>query len=300
MHLLTLGLFLAALMTAHAREWPREGGGLAGNTRQPTAVFPARGGDAAAKEGFDLMHSYGRVVETLLPKILLSIVFISLGGACCLFGNRMTKHVYAVAGAIVGFWRGLLVEKAIAAKGLTVIICRAVSGTLALFLIYFGLRSWRVAVYIMGGAAGYIAGTFLLPFCGFLAEYYWFRVVVLLDGTILGIVFMSAWEKIIFAVATSLVGATLALYGAEYVLDTTFQDRVKDVLRGKGIDGDQIYWMLAKIVAMAALGIIVQLRHDRRKQQESTSSSPSSRPQGSSVAAREVRGSRTNDNMYVV
>ncbi len=176
---------------------------------------------------------------------------IAWGVIDCFFGYRVFKITLAVVGGLIGLAAGHFAATTYGlgqgAETATLILCSVVGAGLA-FLLYIA------AVFVAGFGFGATLGILLL------ANYH--HMVALLTGVVLGIIggFLAVnVQRILIILSTSLLGSfrtILALSFFTSQIDWLFYFKQPDQMPAL-IEGNS--WMFPSILALAAVGVIVQL-----------------------------------------
>lgn len=184
----------------------------------------------------------------------ISVATIAWGVLDCFFGYRVFKITLALLGGLLGATGGHAAALAmnLGPLGLTIaLIAGGVLGALLAFLLYIG------AVFIAGFGFGATLGILLL------ANVH--QMVALLSGCVLGIVggFLAVkLQRVLIVLSTGLLGAFRAVLAMAFFtnqLDWIFYWRHPDQMPAL-IDSHA--WMMPAILALAVVGVIMQLELD--------------------------------------
>jgi hypothetical protein len=181
----------------------------------------------------------------------ISAAVIAWGVLDCFFGYKVFKVTLALLGAVIGAYLG---QQAGLALGLSSgwitggLIAGALLGAGLAFLLYIA------AVFLAGFGFGSTLGILLL------ANFH--HLVALLSGCVLGVIggFLAVkLQRVLIILSTALLGSFRSMLGLSYFIsqiDWLYYCQQPDQLP---VLIDNNHWMFPSIVALAAVGVIVQL-----------------------------------------
>ncbi|MCS7055646.1 MAG: hypothetical protein NZM18_05670 [Thermoflexales bacterium] len=142
-----------------------------------------------------------------MESIAISLIAIALGLALLLLGKNLPLFA-AAAGFLIGF---ILAQQIVPGQTMTALIAAAILAVIGLVIATTSRRGAQLIFQIMGAVAG--AGVLLLlgqllGIAGGIASW-----IILFIGALIGFILMARFFKLGIIILTSLLGASLIVYG---------------------------------------------------------------------------------------
>jgi hypothetical protein len=195
--------------------------------------------------------------------VIVGLLAIGVGVLVCFRGYLAMRLIIPIWGAFAGFLFGAGLVSAVSDDGfLRTLVAWLVGLVFAAVFAAFAYVYYRVSVFIAMGAVGFTLVSSALVALG--VSWSWLAV---LGGVVGGIVL--ALVAIIFdvpglllVVLTALAGASTVVFGAMLLTGATNTGEYGSVTATERIDDD--WWWYALYIALAAIGMVQQLRHSAR------------------------------------
>jgi hypothetical protein len=194
-------------------------------------------------------------------------ICIAVGLLLCFCGKRFFKLYLGLAGFIVGavvavnglarFGGYLPAENTTTISWVIVIVLGLIAAGLSMWL-------WKIGVYASAGLGGYALMSFILSLkAGGVIENAMGRTGALVLGAGAAVIAAMFLEDIIIVIASSIIGSLTAIIGLDRFVQTGFTYQLFDTMMIMAVNIDQfhgpMYFMFAGTVALAVLGVVVQL-----------------------------------------
>ncbi|WP_165962917.1 DUF4203 domain-containing protein [Occultella glacieicola] len=197
-----------------------------------------------------------------MTDMIVGALALILGLLLCFRGSSAMRGLLALWGAAIGFGLGVVLVAAVADEGylatgaawFAAIVLAVVFGALA-------YAFYAVAVVLAFVSMGYVLGQTIAVAFG--VSQVWLLIVLgVLGGLVLGVLaILTNLPELVLIVISALAGAAVAVAGALILLDTLDLDGLTQT---QFRIADQPLWYVVQLV-LAVLGIVVQIRYDRRR-----------------------------------
>ncbi|WP_168211616.1 DUF4203 domain-containing protein [Ruania zhangjianzhongii] len=210
-----------------------------------------------------------------MTDVLLGVLALLFGLLLCFRGAVAMRVLLAVWGGLLGFGLGAVLVAALTDQG-PLATAAAWLAAIALALV-FGVLAYlfyAVAVVLAFASMGYVLAQLLAAALG--ASQPWLLIGAgLIGGVALGVLAIATnLPELVLIVVSALAGASLAVSGLALLLGAVdLGSWTEAELR----IADQPLWYLGQL-ALAVAGIIVQVRHSRRRSPGSVRQSWSASP----------------------
>ncbi len=197
-----------------------------------------------------------------MTDVVLGILALLVGLLLCFRGSGAMRVLLALWGAFVGFGLGAGLVAALTDQGyLETVTGWLVAIVLAVLLAALAYVFFAVAVVLAFASMGFVLGRTVAAALG--ADEPWVLTVVgLAGGVLLGLLaVVTNLPELVLIVVSAFAGASVAVAGLLLVLD---RFDVDDVTAAHVPLADQPVWYVGQLV-LAVVGIVVQLRHTRRR-----------------------------------
>ncbi len=197
-----------------------------------------------------------------MTDVVLGILALLVGLLLCFRGSGAMRVLLALWGAFVGFGLGAGLVAALTDQGyLETVTGWLVAIVLAVLLAALAYVFFAVAVVLAFASMGFVLGRTVAAALG--ADEPWVLTVVgLAGGVLLGLLaVVTNLPELVLIVVSAFAGASVAVAGLLLVLD---RFDVDDVTAARVPLADQPVWYVGQLV-LAVVGIVVQLRHTRRR-----------------------------------
>jgi len=197
-----------------------------------------------------------------MTDVVLGALALLVGLLLCFRGSGAMRVLLALWGAFVGFGLGAGLVAALTDQGyLETVTGWLVAIVLAVLLAALAYVFFAVAVVLAFASMGFVLGRTVAAALG--ADEPWVLTVVgLAGGVLLGLLaVVTNLPELVLIVVSAFAGASVAVAGLLLVLD---RFDVDDVTAARVPLADQPVWYVGQLV-LAVVGIVVQLRHTRRR-----------------------------------
>ena len=197
-----------------------------------------------------------------MTDVVVGVLALVIGLLLCFRGHAAMRALLALWGAFVGFGLGAGLVAALTDQGyLETVTGWLVAIVLAVLLAALAYVFFAVAVVLAFASMGFVLGRTVAAALG--ADEPWVLTVVgLAGGVLLGLLaVVTNLPELVLIVVSAFAGASVAVAGLLLVLD---RFDVDDVTAARVPLADQPVWYVGQLV-LAVVGIVVQLRHTRRR-----------------------------------
>lgn len=197
-----------------------------------------------------------------MSDVVVGIIAVLVGLLLCFRGYVAMRFLLALWGAFVGFGMGAtlvatLTDQGVLATALSWVAAIVLAVTFALLAYVF----YAVAVVLAFASMGFVLGRTLAVALG-AGEPWVLTLVGVAGGLVLGLLaVVTNLPEAILVVVSALAGASVAVAGLLLLLDVL---DVGDLAQAQVRIVDQPLWWVGQLV-LAVVGIVVQLRHARRR-----------------------------------
>ena len=197
-----------------------------------------------------------------MTDVVLGVLALLVGLLLCFRGSGAMRVLLALWGAFVGFGLGAGLVAALTDQGyLETVTGWLVAIVLAVLLAALAYVFFAVAVVLAFASMGFVLGRTVAAALG-VDEPWVLTVVGLAGGVLLGLLaVVTNLPELVLIVVSAFAGASVAVAGLLLLLD---RFDVDDVAAAQVPLADQPVWYVGQLV-LAVVGIVVQLRHARRR-----------------------------------
>lgn len=197
-----------------------------------------------------------------MTDVVLGVLALVIGLLLCFRGHGAMRVLLAIWGAFVGFGLGATAVDALTDQGY-LDNAAGWAGAIVAALIFAALAYlfYAVAIVLAFASMGFVLGATVAAALG-AAEPWLITGVGVVGGLLLGMLAIATnLPQLVLIVLSAFAGASVAVGGLLLLLqELDYQNLTETNLR----IADQPVWYLGQL-ALAVLGIIVQVRHARRR-----------------------------------
>ncbi|WP_324651633.1 DUF4203 domain-containing protein [Georgenia sp. H159] len=197
-----------------------------------------------------------------MTDVVLGVLALLVGLLLCFRGSGAMRVLLALWGAFVGFTLGAALVAALTDEGyLESVTGWLVAVVLALVLAALAYFFFALAVVLAFASMGFVLGQTAASALG-AAEPWVLTAAGVAGGVLLGVLaIVTNLPELVLIVVSAFAGASVAVAGLMVLLDAVDLD---DVTAARVPIADQPAWFVGQL-ALAVVGVVVQVRHARRR-----------------------------------
>lgn len=196
-----------------------------------------------------------------MSDVVVGVLALVIGLLLCFRGRGAMRILLALWGALVGFGLGMVVVAEMTGEGYLATTAGWVTAlVLALVFSWLAFVFFSIAVVLGFASMGFVVGRTVAEALG-VSEPWTIMAVGVVGGVVLGLLAaLTDMPDLVLVVVSALAGASAAVAGLLLLLGTVDLDHYGDT---RVAVVDEPLWYVGQL-ALAAIGILVQVRHTRR------------------------------------